>query len=226
GFAVVVVVLLAILALSARELRPEERRRRRALLVFRITGLALFLLLAARPTILRGKVEEIKGRLFVLTDSSRSMGVANRDNHVRSFLTKHAGSGAILHKVGAGIERLPSSAPDAYVADVPRSAVLRDLAVLLEDGGADDLGAVLLLSDGADHSGSVNIEALAAHGVRVHSAWISGDDFDDDAVARVEVDPVLFLRQEASVRVVVTGTKDGVVEVGLMGEGRTLARAE
>lgn len=102
-----------------------------------------------------------------------------------------------------------------------------------------NIGAVVLLSDGADTGSSIELPALGKLGIRVHTVDLSaGNQVHDDSVAEVKADPVAFLRQDAKVQVVIrssagAGTtlpvslmdgdrvvREGVAEIDEQGEGR------
>ncbi|MBX3271604.1 MAG: hypothetical protein KF729_15165 [Sandaracinaceae bacterium] len=201
--------MVALVALGLRALRAEPRTtRRRVLYALRIaTGLGAWAI-AVQPRWLTQRFEERDGRLAVLVDASRSMGLPRdgeaRQERARALLSRWADSergGVSVFTFGerleaADLERLAEEAP----ARADQSRLGAALAELV--AGDDDLGAVVVVSDGADRSG-FDPAGLARHGVRVHSVAVAEEGLRDDAIAEVQADAVGFLRRPARVRVVV-----------------------
>jgi len=96
---------------------------------------------------------------------------------------------------------------DTRIGDSIRGVLDRDVR--------GDLGAVVVVSDGADMTKGARAAALASLGVRVHTVAVGASErLRDDAIARIDADPIAFLRQPARVRVVVRsvgGDTDTVV---------------
>jgi uncharacterized membrane protein len=226
--AVVLALLLIVLVVrDARALAVEARvARRRSLLALRIATAGVVWLLAVQPRWLEERVERRAGRLAVLFDASRSLqvrdGEATRAAHASKLAARwRDGPGASAAEVRTfGASSRPSTlarlgeALDAREDDTRLGAAVRAVT----DDGASDVGAVVVVSDGADHEDGLRPEALARAGVRVHVVALGARTrLRDDAIASVQADATAFLRQPARVRVVVrsTGGEGGPIPVAL-----------
>lgn len=209
---VLAVVGALVLAMGLREVRLLAPRRRRVLGAVRSVTVLLGLALAAQPRCTGERVRIDPGRLAVLADTSRSMSIASgeetRESKAKRALDLWSSSPAApttsAHSFGRQIER---SSLARLANDYPTSEDATRIGAAISDVLAADrrgeLGAVLVVSDGADTEG-LRIEDVVAKKVRVHALAIGGGDtLRDDAIASAHADPVAFLRQEAEVRVVV-----------------------
>ncbi|MGF1468359.1 MAG: glutamine amidotransferase [Sandaracinaceae bacterium] len=236
GGVVSAAVLGALLALAVvhglARLRGVEPRRVRLLLgALRIATAPLAWVVAVQPRWLEERVDRRDGALALVVDSSRSMGVPgdrSRNGRARALLSRWAEGrdepvatftfGEILEAADLG--QLAGSLP----ADADRSQLGAALDTLLAQPRGQELGAVVVLSDGADRSG-IDPAALGAAGVRIHTVAVGEDDLRDDAIALAEADPVAFLRRSARVRVRVrsSGGPGGPIPVSLR-RGEQLVR--
>jgi len=208
--------MAALIALSLRQLREEKRpRRRRALGALRVFTGVLAWAVAAQPSWLSERFEERPGRLAVLVDASRSMSLPregeSRRDRAQALLDGWSDSEAPAAAFTFG-ERLEPADLDALSESLPaeadRSALGAALAELTQGDGREDLGAVVVVSDGADRTG-FDVGSLAGAGVRVHTVALSEDGLRDDSIAQVQADSVGFLRRSARVRVVVRSLGGG-----------------
>ncbi|MEM9190126.1 MAG: glutamine amidotransferase [Myxococcota bacterium] len=190
--------------------------RRRALLVLRTVTVLIGLVLAAQPTWVGQQVQLVEGELAVLVDVSRSMGVESdeqdRWEDVRALLDRWAGDdpppvyafdGAVSP---SSFDRLRERAP------VGSDTQVGEAVVELLDGEIPDLGAVVVVSDGADRGSQAS--EWSEGGVRLHTVSVGDADLRDDAIIELQADPVGFLRQEAQIRVRVAshgGSGDPIV---------------
>ncbi|MCA9609970.1 MAG: hypothetical protein KC619_30445 [Myxococcales bacterium] len=206
----ILAVLLAGLVLyGLRELRAEPRASRRwALGALRVLTAALAWAAASQPRWLTERFEEHEGRLVLLVDRSRSMGLPRdedaRNERARALLERWATSERGDVSVFTFGERLEAAELDALAAELPATADQSRLGAALEElvASGEDLGAVVVVGDGADRAG-VDPGTLVREGVRVHTVAVAEDSLRDDAIAEVQADPVGFLRRSARVRVVV-----------------------
>ena len=228
--ALALAVLLALAVVAAlRDLRAEPRARRRmALGGLRVATALGAWLLAVQPRWVAERFQESEGRLAVLVDVSRSMslprGESPRSERVRALLERwessRPGSDRGAPAVFTFGDRLEGSELGALAESVPTTAdqtrLGAALSELLAHEEGRDLGAVVVISDGADRSG-FDPAALARAGARVHTIATAEDDLRDDAIAEVQADSVGFLRRSARVRVVVrsTGGPGGPIPVTL-----------
>jgi uncharacterized membrane protein len=206
-------VLVAAVAFGLWELRGERSVRRRwALGVLRVTTGLAALLVALQPQWTGERVRKEQGELAVLADVSRSMTVAPEDESRRRRAQRlmERWSGA---KPEGGVStfafgnRLRTTTleelADAYPARDDETHIEGAVSELVRDDPGGKVGAAVVVSDGAE-STKARAQDLARHGLRVHAVAAGGEqDIRDDAVARVDADPVGFLRQPGQVRVTV-----------------------
>ncbi len=208
--AALALLFAAALVVGLRDLVGLTPRRRAALGSLRAATAVIALLLTVQPTYTHDRQDAEAGRLAVVFDVSRSTTIADEDGgrtrreRERALAASFAG------------ERLPS-APDVLVfGDRGRASTLDDVAngrVHLEDdtrigdalrvAASGDVGAVLLVSDGADRAGGA-VEIAVETGARIHTLALgSAEPPRDDAIARLAADSVGFLRRTAHVRATV-----------------------
>jgi len=227
GGAMVVVVLaavaLSLIAIGLREVQSvQPRSARLGLAALRVLSVLMAFLCTAQPQWVRQRVEHLPGRIAVLLDSSRSMLVRDGNDTrlgrgidtLRRFYDG-AHEKPALFAFGKEVTPIPRSALDSdpngsrAVRDNTRIAVRDDTRIgealrALQQGPEQDLGAIVLLSDGADRSASFTPHELSGFGIRVHTVTL-GDHAQrkDLAIERVRVDGAAFLRQLVSIEVTV-----------------------
>ncbi len=225
------VLALVLIALSIREARTSVAAGRRApLLVLRAVGVLGGTLLALQPIWLEPRVDVTPGRLAILFDGSRSMGVGDerraRVDAARDVARRwaRAGGDAQVSTFVFDEDVRPGDLADLAEhlgAEGERTSLLDAVDDLAEGDRDGELGAIVVVSDGAD-TGAVGaagaaeaedrIAAIRARNVRVHTVLAEGPAIErDDAVLSVDADPVVFLRQpfvvEARVRCVGFGSE-------------------
>ena len=214
--------LLAAVLASAWGLRAEPRRERRAiLLALRLASAALVWAVAVQPRWVAERFEETDGSLAILADASRSMSLpregASRAARSQELLTRWAAEREPAAAFTFG-DRLEAAELSRLAAELPSDQGESRLGGALDALLADDpeLGAVVVVSDGADRAG-LDPARFAGRGVRVHTVALSEEGLRDDAIASVEADSVAFLRRPARVRVVVRslGGSGGPIPVTL-----------
>jgi hypothetical protein len=130
--------------------------------------LALLLLLLWHPALSVASLKPQENIIAVLVDDSRSMalreGGRTRLERAREVLGGGLLSGlgqrfqTRLYRFGSALERVEK--PEQLVADAPASRIGEALKSIAADASSLPIGAVVLLSDGADNSGGVDREAL------------------------------------------------------------------
>ena len=210
---VLAISIAAVVALGLYELRKDQSRRRALVLAaLRVaTGIAA-LAIAVQPTLTGERVSRSQGRLAILVDGSRSMGVAPdgapRADAERALLARWAedSQADTVSVFSFGASPTPSSLADlARTLDAREddTRIIGSIEDLVAHDDASDLGAVVVVSDGAEQ-GRGGLDAVVRSGVKVHAIAVGADeDLRDDSIAAVEADAVAFLRQPARVRVVV-----------------------
>ncbi len=230
GLVTVVVLALAFAALVAwavRETRSLPAPRRRVLRALRVLTALLAFACAVQPRFVRETVQEIEGRLVVLLDGSRSMtirrGGESRWDEAMGALERWRRNGDAAELVRFGSATSPI-AWDELDEQEPRDDESRLRAALEELAAQDDLGAVLIVGDGAGPSDEGDPEL---DGLKVHALPVGGERaMRDDAIAELQADPVAFLRGEARVRVVVRSLGEGgTIPVSLVRDGAVVKEA-
>ncbi len=199
----------ALAALGVARLRSEPKPgRRRLLAALRLGTAALAWVVAAQPTWRTPEYEESEGRLAVLVDRSRSMSLPRQGDARRARAeallgrwAEDSGRAVAVYTFGDALAPAElSTLAQGIDARADESRLGASLARLLAE--EDELGAVVVISDGADRSGFA-IEGIETDGVRIHAVATAEDALRDDAVAEVSADPIGFLRRSAEVRVTV-----------------------
>ncbi|UJR79111.1 glutamine amidotransferase [Sandaracinus amylolyticus] len=229
--------LVAVIVIGLRHLGVSDVRRRRALIALRVATALAALLVAIQPTWSGERLDQRPGRLAVLFDASRS-GIVRTGEEEDARTRADEAEALAARWSGAQRER----APDVYTFGAAlRPARLETLAEELapieddtrlaaaieaaaEGPAGDELGAVLVVSDGADLAGGA-LETATRLGLRVHAVALgAGASLRDDAIAEVRADRVGFLRRTAMVRVTVRrlGESAGEIPVALMRGEETL----
>ncbi len=211
---VVVAALLAaffalVIAWGIRELASLPRPRRLALGALRTATALAALLLAVQPTWTHERLDAEDGRLAVVFDVSRSTTIADDGGDTRRVRERAlAAAFAAEHGTNApdvvvfGERALPSTLDDVAAGHVRLEDDTR-IADALRVAATSDVGAILLVSDGADHGGGALAAAIDT-GARIHTLALGSPDAPrDDAIASLAADSVGFLRRTAHVRVTV-----------------------
>lgn len=223
AFAALALALLlgGLVGLGVWRLRAEPRPwRRRALIAARIATAALAWAVAIQPRWVTERFDDREGGLAILVDASRSMSLpraegASRVARAQELIDRWSGDERAVATFTFG-DRLGAADLDGELrAEADQSRLGAALDELLQDE-ARDLGAVVVISDGADRS-EFDPARFASVGVRVHTVATAEEDLRDDSIAEVRADAVGFLRRPARVRVVVRslGGRGGLIPVTL-----------
>ena len=234
--ALLALALLVLAVLGVRQaLRLQLPQRRRSLAALRLLTAAGTGLFALQPQWVSERFQEVQGRLCVLLDVSRSMSV-REDGKTRATRAAelvrrlHTGSPAPeLYAFGADARPLHLSELDGNELAVEDDTRIERALRQVTEAMGDELGAIVLVSDGGDLAPGWSPEQLARLGVRVHTVAVAEDrDAPDDAVTSVQADAVAFLRQDAQVEVAVRSTRRDAhsLTVSLRHEGETVSETE
>jgi uncharacterized membrane protein len=250
-----VVLGIAVLAVSAYDLRNLSSVRRWTLVALRgaVYGLAVLLLL--EPALDLKNISKVKNEVAVLVDTSRSMGLKTSD----SDQTRYDRARDALEEVQAVEEQTrdshkfsfysfdddlePSSATALQKAtpDGPESNLSEALENLGDKVDLDNLGGVVVISDGIDTGGigrrvhrgesldDTTLSALEELDAPINTLSVADDDgLKDVAVARVLHDDFAFVHNKVSIDVdlQVIGLEDTTIPVSLRREGELLQSRE
>jgi uncharacterized membrane protein len=226
--ALVVGLVLLVLCVLGSFVRVRGLRAAVLILGRWLSGLAIFAL-TTQPTFWAEKVKTEPGALAVVVDVSRSMGVRTQESSrldralglIERWQKSERGAQAEWFALGEDltpVERARLS--QVLAARAPASLLIKRLSEL---ANRDDLGAVVVLSDGADTQATSVPKNI---GSRVHTVF-TGDarPLRDDAIVRIQPDSVAFLHGQARVHVTLASTGLGArtLEVDLKREGSVIA---
>ncbi len=218
---------LTVLAVLGSRPRVQGVGRRAVLIALRWVSAVAMFLLAAQPAFWGERVKKQPGVRAVLIDSSQSMGIAvdgpSRAERLRQLAARwantEAGRKARWYEVDDGLRGL--DAAHVVTRKAKATGAASDLVGALREleENVPDLGAVLLLSDGADTSGKPFPKSLT---VQVHTVAVDdARELKDDAITHLHADPVAFLHGEGRVQATLRTTGLGARSLNL-----SLARGE
>lgn len=227
GFAVAVVLTL-------RKASALNRQRRIVLSLLRIVTAVFAWCVAVQPSRTRERADDDPGRLAVLLDASRSMRVetggdtrmARASALVAGWRAEAEARDVELATFGRNTTPRRFNEPAASFAASEDDTRIGDALVQMADG-TSNLGAVLVVSDGADLAGG-SIERAEELGLRVHAVFVPDrTPLIDDALTHVDYDRVGFLRRPLRIRADISthGIAAHTVAVSLY-ENDTLLREE
>ena len=245
----IVLGLFVFVYLGCRDLRSLRPPRRRHLLVaLRILSGLVLALFAVQPSIDGRRVEILPGAMAVVIDSSRSMAIvdgsgsraAAAEATLSALAEAEIADESGIYSVGDAL-RPGFEVGDGFRPRDEESGIAAGLVELFRTTTADDLGAVVLISDGADRHRALPSDGTAG-GVRVHTVAVGSDDLRDDGISAIAADGVAYLRRTAEVRVSLRRIGEGsdplplelwhgdrlvrqtIVELGATGEAEVVLR--
>ena len=230
--AVLCVAFVVLLVREWRTLRTVERRGRRAwLAVLRLMTACALLALALQPQWVERRVRSVDGRVAVVLDLSRSMSVRGRGGtratEASDLVARWRKEGTVepvVYGFGRTARVLERDEPrDAAAFHEDDTRVREALETVVREQG-DALGAVVLVTDGADASSRWSVTDVAP-GVRVHAVAVGNAGAGaDDAIVSVKADALAFLRESTEIEVGLRSTRlaGAPVVVTLRREGRVV----
>jgi uncharacterized membrane protein len=174
---------------------------------------ALLLALLWHPALSVATLKPQQNVVAVLVDDSKSMGIADASgtreasalNVLNSGLLKSLGDKfqVRLYQFGAEPERIAKT--DGIAPSAPASRIGDTLERVLAESSSLPLGAIVLLSDGADNSGGIDlqtIEAIRRQRIPVHTIGFGQEHPDRDVEITDAVIPARALPQSRLTAVV------------------------
>jgi uncharacterized membrane protein len=210
--------LFAVWLVELRSIRGEgDRRRRFTLAALGGLGILAVYLLALQITLVRETFEEVAGGTGILLDNSRSMTLSgekgSRSDAVRALISEwqeddrvspavylfgSSTRGAIWRGLGQGYE--PSD-DDTNIREA--------LSYVLAKGADQELGSLVLITDGADASFRPQTLALGSGAPVIHAVVVGGDDLlDDQAIVSLHADTTAYVGVPAVIRAEVRAVGD------------------
>jgi uncharacterized membrane protein len=131
--------------------------------------LALLLLLLWQPAISVTALKQQQNIIAVVVDDSRSMALKDTGNSREEEAIRMLDSGLLkdlqshyqvrMYRLGTGVDRI--EALTQLTAAQPSTQIGRGLRQLADEAATLPIGAVLLIGDGADNSGGIDLKTLA-----------------------------------------------------------------
>ncbi|MBI4876377.1 MAG: hypothetical protein HY822_17210 [Acidobacteria bacterium] len=140
-------------------------RRSLALWALESALLAWLLLLLGKPAISVSSLKPQQNVVAVVVDDSRSMALEDRKEQVLGVVNSSALKAlrdkfqVRLYRLGAHAERLES--PPKLTASLPATHLAEGLKQVAAESATLAIGAIVLLSDGADNAGGIDAETAA-----------------------------------------------------------------
>lgn len=174
---------------------------------------ALILALLWHPALSIATLKPQQNVVAVLVDDSKSMSIADASG-TREAAAKALLDGGLmkslgdkfqvrLYKFGAEPERIAKT--EQIAADAPASRIGDTLERVLAESSSLPLGAIVLLSDGADNSGGIDLQTIAAirrQRIPVHTVGFGQERPDKDVEVTDAVIPARALPQSKLTAVV------------------------
>jgi uncharacterized membrane protein len=195
------VLLLAIVIAAAGLMMLFVRRsgvvrlshgRRLTLWGIRTAIVALLLIMLWQPGIRVSALKPQQNVVAVLVDDSRSMAFSE-DGKTRTEAVRETLSGGFLDKLsdkyqvrlysfGSGISRLANL--EQLTSDKTATHISSSLKAAISEAATLPVGAMVVLSDGADNAGGIDIESMAEirrQRIPIHTIGYGREQFDRDA---------------------------------------------
>jgi uncharacterized membrane protein len=207
---VLALALLVLWLVELRSIRGEsDRRRRFALATLGGLGILGVYLLTIQVTLVRETFEEVAGGTALLLDSSRSMTLSGtagpRSDAVRALI----GEWQEDDRVNPLVYLFGSSArgtiwdglAESYEPSDDETNIREALNYVLGKGADQELGSLVVITDGADASFRPEALALGSGAPAIHAIIVGGDDpLDDQAIVSLHADPTAYVGVPALIR--------------------------
>lgn len=202
--------LLALWLFELRSIRGEGNRRRRfALGLLSGLGVLAVYLLALQITLVRETFEEVAGGTAVLIDSSRSMTLSGasgpRSDAVRALVAEWQRDGRVSPTVYLFGSSARGAAWDGllegYEPTDDETDINGALSYALDKSAGQDLGSIVIVTDGADDDFTPAALGLGSVAPAIHAVVVGGDDpLDDQAVVSLRADTTAYVGVPAMIR--------------------------
>ncbi len=202
--------LLALWLVELRSIRGEsDRRRRFTLAALGVLGILAVYLLALQVTLVRETFEEVAGGTGILLDNSRSMTLSGakgpRDDAVRSLIDewqKDDRVNPVVYLFGSSTRgAIWDGLGEGYEPTDDETNIREALDYVLGKRSDQDLGSLVLITDGADASFRPETLALGSDAPAIHAVVVGGDDLlDDQAIVLLHADATAYVGVPAVIR--------------------------
>ncbi len=210
--------LLALWLVELRSIRGEsDRRRRFTLAALGGLGVLAVYLLALQVTLVRETFEEVAGGTGILVDSSRSMTLSGasgpRGEAVRALIGKWQEDDRVspaVYLFGSSTRgAIWRGLAESYEPSDDETNIRGALSYVLGKGAHQDLGSLVVITDGADANFRAETLALGSGAPPIHVVVVGGDDpLDDQAIVSLHVDTTAYVGVPAMIRANVRAVGD------------------
>jgi uncharacterized membrane protein len=211
-------VLLALWLVELRSIRGEsDPRRRYTLATLGGLGILAVYLLVIQVTLVRETFEEVAGGTAILLDSSRSMTLSGeggpRSEAVRALLDEWQEDDRVnpmVYLFGASTRgAIWNGLSQSYEPSDDETEIRDALNYVLEKGADQDLGSLVVITDGADTTFRAETLGLGSGVPAIHAVIIGGDDpLDDQAIVSLRADTTAYVGVPAIIRADVRAVGD------------------
>lgn len=230
GAAAFAVAFAGLFVLAVRSTANHPRRG--ILLGLRALSLVLGFCVATQPSCSSQRSERTPGRLAIVVDGSRSMGVGRDDDRrierakriVAGWRGEPAARRASVYVVASDARPSDFESVAALTADGEETRLVDSIRRLVREDEREEIGALVVVSDGAD-TAVPSLERADLGGVRVHTIAVADEQRDrDDAIVSVRPDARAFLRTPYRITADIRAAAlaNGTVPVILQRAGRAL----
>jgi uncharacterized membrane protein len=202
--------LLVLWLVELRSIRGESDRRRRITLgALGGLGVLAVYLLALQVTLVRETFENVAGGTAILLDNSRSMTLSGasgpRSDAVRALINRWQADDRVSPMVylfgssarGTIWDRLAES----YDPSDDETNIREGLSHVLGKGADQDLGSLVVITDGADASFRADALGLGTDAPPIHAIVVGGDDpLDDQSIVSLHADTTAYVGVPAVIR--------------------------
>lgn len=201
---------------------------------------ALLLLLLWRPALSVATLRPQQNVVAVLVDNSRSMSIADSSGTREASAKAVLNNGLLkslssrfqvrLYEFGKEPVRIPN--PDQLSGSEPASRIGDTLERVLSESSSLPLGAIVLMSDGADNSGGIDLQTISAirrQRIPIHTIGFGREHPDRDVEIEDAVVPARALPQSkltAAVDLKSYGYSGGKARLNVKDGARMLASQE
>ncbi len=207
---VVGLALLILWLLELRSIRGEGNAFRR-LTLGALGGLSILAIyaLALQVTLVREAFEEVAGGTALLIDNSRSMTLSGssgeRSDAVRALIRKWQGDDRVeplVYRFGSETRAaIWSDLADTYDPTDDTTNIREALSTVLQRDAEQELGSLVVITDGADPRFRADTLSLDASAPAIHAVVIGGDDrLDDQAIISLRADSTAYVGVPAVIR--------------------------
>jgi uncharacterized membrane protein len=202
--------------------------------------LALLLLMLWHPALSVATLKPQQNIVAVLVDNSRSMSVEENGSSRLTQASNTLGSGLLtdlgkkfqvrLYRFGAEAARAQKT--DNLTADLPATRIADSIKQVIAESATLPLGAVVLLSDGADNTGGIDLDTISEirrQKIPVHTIGFGRERFERDVEIADVVLPQRALtesRLNADVTLRHSGLANQRARISLKDGGKVLATEE